>query len=330
MSAGHWPESALRVWSITTGEVGSRHQAAGLAAELCPDAEEKTVAVNRLWALVPPSIFSLSLAGITGLEGRLAPPWPDVLISCGRRAGLAALAIRRRNRAAMICVHIQKPPAPGAFDLVVAMPHDRAQGAEVLSIDTAMHGVRPETLAQVAAGGDPRFVGLPRPWRGVLVGGSTRRNRFTGADAERLIAQLDAWQTQSRGSLLITPSRRSSSEAIAVLQARYAGSPCAFLWDGAAPNPYLPILALADELVVTSDSISMISEALATQAPVWIFGLTSGRRHGRFVDHLLDKSLVARLGAAPPAHRPAGIDATLTAAEAVRGLLTRRLGHLAP
>lgn len=310
---------------MTTGEVGSRHQASGLAAELCPDAVEKIVAVNRFWALVPPPVFSLSLVGVTCRQGGLASPWPDVLISCGRRAGLAALAIRRGNSAPMICVHIQRPPAPGAFDLVVALPHDRARGAEVLTVDTAMHGVRPRVLAEAAARSDRRFVGLPRPWRGVLVGGSTRRSPFTGADAERLIAQLDAWQTQSRGSLLITPSRRSSPEAIAALRARYGGSTSAFLWDGAAPNPYLPILALADELVVTSDSISMISEALATRAPVWIFGLASGRRHAGFVDHLLDKALVARLGDPPPPRRPAGIDATLAAAEAVRGLLERRL-----
>jgi mitochondrial fission protein ELM1 len=316
------PAGRLRVWYLTTGEAGTREQARGLATALSADAEERLVRVSRLWAMGPPGLIGLGPPAVTVVGAALAPPWPDVLISCGRRSALAAMAIRRRNPAPMIAVHLQPPTWPKAFDLVVAMAHDRLEGANVMRIDTALHGVRPAALAAAAARGDPRFVGLPRPWTGVLLGGATRRKPFSEADGLRLADQLDALRARVGGSLLITPSRRTPAEVTAALRARYAADPAVFLWDGAAPNPYLPILAMADRLVVTSDSVSMLSEALASTAPVSVFRVSGGARHERFVENLLDRALVTPLEADGPAARRPAIDATPRVAEAVRRLLS--------
>ena len=43
-----------------------------------------------------------------------------------------------------------------------------------------------------------------------------------------------------------------------------------WVWDFTGENPYFGILALADMLVVTQDSVSMISEAAATAVPVTV------------------------------------------------------------
>lgn len=309
---------------MTTGEAGTREQARGLATALAADAEERQIRVSRFWALVPPAFLGLEPPAVTPVVGRLEPPWPDVLVSCGRRSALVARAIRRRNPAPMLLVHVQPPAHPEAFDLVVAMAHDRLDGANVIGVDTALHGVRPAALAAAAARGDPRFVGLPPPWTGVLLGGSTRRKPFRQEDATRLADQLDALRARTGGSLLITPSRRTPAAVVATLGARYLGDGTVRIWDGAAPNPYLPILALADRLVVTSDSVSMISEALATTAPVSIFVLPGSARHATFVDNLMRKGLAGALdGPPPPPGRPA-LDATPDVVAEVRRLLGRR------
>ena len=310
----------LRVWYLTTGETGTRQQARGLANALSADAEERMVRVNRFWALGPPAFVGLSPPSVTAVIGRLEPPWPDVLVTCGRRSALVAMAIRRRNPRPMICVHIQPPTHPEAFDLVVAMPHDGLRGANVLSVDTTLHAIRPEDLA-AAARDDPRFAGLPRPWTGVLLGGSTYRRGFTHDDAQRLADQLDVLRREVGGSLLVTPSRRTPDAVTAALGVRYQNDPRVWIWDGDPPNPYLGILALADRLVVTSDSVSMISEALATTAPVAIFSLPVGRRHGRFVETLVDKKLVTMLGEGIPTEPRTAVDAMPVAAAAVRRLL---------
>jgi mitochondrial fission protein ELM1 len=315
-----------RVWSLTTGETGSRQQARGLASELSANHEERVVRVSRMAALAPPGLFSLTLSGVRAVEGAIAPPWPDVVVSCGRRAGLAALAIRRRNPATMVLIHIQPPKAPGGFDLVVVLPHDRLEGPNVLRVDTALHGLRPAALSAAAAAGDPRFADLPRPWTGVLVGGSTSHAPFSAEMAQRLADHLDALRGRSGGSLLITPSRRTPPDVLAALGARYSGDLTAFLWDGDGANPYRSILAGADRLVTTGDSISMISEALATTAEVWIFDTEGGKRHDRFLRSLFENRLAAPLGGPPPAKRLVGLDATPIAAAAALQLIRTKLG----
>jgi len=221
----------------------------------------------------------------------------------------------------MVMAHIQPPTYPKAFDLVVAMAHDELKGSNVIQIDTALHGVRPAVLTSARSQSDPRFVGLPRPWTGVLLGGATRHRPFTYDDAMRLADQLDALRSRIGGSLLVTPSRRTPDHVTAVLGGRYLSDQTVRIWDSGPPNPYLTILSQSDRLVVTSDSVSMISEALATTAPVLVFNLPGSPRHLRFVDNLIAKSLVGPLDGihAPP--RRAAVDATPSVVEAVRRLL---------
>lgn len=325
-AAGRVRGDRLRVWYMTTGEAGSRQQARGLARELSDDAEERLVAVNRLWAMLPSGILGRSQLGVSCVEGRLEPPWPDVLITCGRRSALASMAIRRRCPSPMVAVHIQPPDRPEAFDLVVAMTHDRLAAPNVIRIETALHGVRGKALAEAAGLGDARFAGLPRPWTGVLLGGSTGRSPFRIEDGLRLIDQMEAHRAGLGGSLLITPSRRTPPEVVDLVAKRYAADNTAFVWDARPPNPYVPILAMADQLVVTGDSISMISEGLATLAPISIFEVDGGRRHTRFLNGLLDQELVGLLGESRPPARSRGIDATPMVATLVRQLIAERLG----
>ncbi len=314
-----------RVWCLTTGEAGLRQQARGLARELSPEFEERVVRVGRLMGLAPPSLFRLTLAGVHPLEGKLSPPWPDVLVSCGRRAGLAAMAIRRKSKAPIVTIHIQAPSVPAAFDLVVAMPHDRLEGENVICVDTALHGVRATTLQAAAALSDLRFAELPRPWTGVLLGGATARTPFTVEDAQRLAAGLDVLRARTGGSLLITPSRRTPPGVIAALSAHFAQDASIFFWDGSGANPYLSILAMADAIAVTSDSISMISEAMATTADLYVFEVAGGGRHQNFLQSIFKQGLIARLGDTAPRKRATGIDATPSVAAIAREMMRQKL-----
>ncbi len=82
----------------------------------------------------------------------------------------------------------------------------------------------------------------------------------------------------------ITPSRRTSEAAKRAIRAALAAEPLGTLWDETGDNPYYGILALADRLIVTAESISMISEALATGRPVHVLPLEGrGARHEAFL-----------------------------------------------
>ncbi|MBS0333754.1 MAG: mitochondrial fission ELM1 family protein, partial [Proteobacteria bacterium] len=313
----------IAAWSLTTGEAGLRQQANGLAAALDPDFRETQVAVRRLWAAVP---AALPLEwGVRAKQGRIAPPWPDVLVSCGRRGALVAEALNRRAGGAMVLAHIQPPPRLDPFDLVVSLPHDACVGRNVVCVETALHGIRPADLAAARAIGHPAFRGLPKPWTGVLVGGSTTRRPFTYAQVQQLCLRLDALRSREGGSLLVVTSRRTPPVVLAALGAHYGGDLTARVMDPQPPNPYLAVLAQTDRLVVTGDSISMVSEALSTGRPVQVFDeLDLGPRHRAFVEALYARGRAAPL--AKPGFMGDGrrLDPTLEVATRVRELVAAR------
>jgi hypothetical protein len=313
---------------MTTGEAGYRTQARGLARALSETAREFVVDLRSPWRWLPGAMAPYALAGLDPARDRPSPPWPDLLVTCGRRTTALSIAIRKASGGRTATVHVQNPLTRlSAFDLVAAMDHDRIAGPNVISLPTALHDVTPARLAAAAQAWRERLRPDGRPLIGVLLGGSTRRAPFTPGQADRLLAGLARARAGSNARLAITPSRRTPPEVRARLAERLAGDADAYLWDFTGDNPYLGILALSDRLVVTSDSVSMVSEALATPAGVEIFGAERGRRQGEFIEGLIAKGLVRRFEGEPtppPARAP--IDSTATAAQAVRAMLAARTG----
>ncbi len=309
---------SLTAWALTTGEAGMRTQARGLARAVADVVLEKTVPPPFHWPWrTPPS------------SERLHPPWPDILITCGRRSVSRALTIRKASGGRTLTVHVQDPRSRAAdFDLVVAMAHDRIPpGGHVIKVATALHDLTPDNLAEAGRSWAGRLAPLGRPLLGVVIGGDLKGRPFTLTDARRLLAGLQAIRAATGAGLAITPSRRTPPAILALLAEAFAGDPGVFLWTLEGDNPYRGILALCDRLVVTSDSVSMVSEALATPHPVEIFDL-GFPRHAAFVQRLVDQGLARRFdGAAdPPARQGGPVNATDEAAARVRGLLQARTG----
>jgi mitochondrial fission protein ELM1 len=320
----------LSCWWITNGAAGFRTQARGLAEAVVPGAVEKTVDVRAPWSLAPPALWPLTLMGLDPNKDRLQPPWPDVVVSCGRKAAKAAIAVKRASGGRTLAVHIQHPLAPPSeFDLIIPMRHDPPiDGGNVVPIDLALHDVTPEVLAKASEAWRRRFEALPRPLTGVLLGGTTKRHPFTVEQGRALAQRLTALRAE--GGLAITPSRRTPEEVKAVLREAFAGDVGVFLWDEAGDNPYRGILALSDRLVVTGDSVSMVSEAVATGHPVAVFDIPGkngggGKRHQRFIANLVEKKIVSRAGEAFVTGT--GLNATPQAVEALRRLIEVRLGR---
>jgi mitochondrial fission protein ELM1 len=198
-------------------------------------------------------------------------------------------------------------------------------GENVLLVETALHRVTPDALSEAKIRFAPAFANLPSPRLGVLLGGRTKNGGFRTSDVEALLSGLDAHLGQG-GSVLITPSRRTEPHVTAALRERYEEDARVFLWDGSGENPYFGILAFADHMLVTADSVSMVSEAIGTELPVDVFPLEGlGRRHKLLLDRLEELGHVGRFGAPEPTHRPAPLpSATLVAAERVKMMLAAR------
>jgi mitochondrial fission protein ELM1 len=268
-------------WVVAEAYAGLQAQALGLTEAAGLDADVRTLAPRLPWRLVAPRFWPAPLAAVAPA---LAPPLPELLVGCGGKAAAVAAALRRRVRG----VIVQNPRMdPRAFDLIVAARHDELTGPNVVVARTALHRVRPDRLADAALQWAPRFAALPRPLVAVLVGGSNGRFRLDLPVGRALAEQLAGMAQADRVGLVVTPSRRTDP-AVARLLVETLAPLGAMVWDGTGENPYFGMLALADAIVVTTDSVSMVSEAVATRAPVLLAALPGrSRRIGLFLDGLV-------------------------------------------
>jgi mitochondrial fission protein ELM1 len=321
---GEQRHCGLTAWALTTGEAGMRTQARGLARAVADEVIEKVVLARPPWRNLPNG--RLILRGLEPQSDLIGPPWPDLIVSSGRRSALIAREARRRAKGAPLLVHVQDPQAGAReFDLVVAMDHDAVRGPNVVRVATALHDVTPERLAAAARIWRDRLSRLRRPLIGVIVGGPAGRAPFGLAEGRLLLERVLAMKAAAGGSLAVVPSRRTPDAVLALFADAAETDPDLWVWRREGDNPYLGVLALADRLVVTGDSTSMVSEALATTHPVEVFTPRLRRRHQAFVRGLEARGLVRILDGSwtDPAPRLA-VDSTAEAAAAVRRLVESR------
>jgi hypothetical protein len=310
-------------WIITEGHAGMEAQCRGLADALRLTPTVKRVRVRLPWDALPNRLWFRPLSAPTADSDKLAPPWPDLVISCGNVSAPLAAAIRGESGGRTRAVHIQDPKMDSRhFDLVIAPRHDGMTGANVISSAAAIHPVTPDKLADGARHWEAALAHLPRPMIAVLIGGSNRRHRLTPAVATRLADDLARLARATGGSLAITPSRRTGAEIESIIRERLKDAP-AFIWDGRGDNPYFGLLGLADAIVVTEDSVSMASEAIATGKPVYIASLEGeSRRLRRFHQMLMDDGITRPFDGTFATWTYAPPDDTARAAEEIR----RRFG----
>ncbi len=248
-------------------------QVRGLAEAVGLPYEHKTVSLRRPWRWMRGSFAPGVLRGLTADSDALEPPWPRLLISCGRRSAMVAVALKRASGGAIMTVHVQDPQiSPRHFDWVVPPRHDGLAGPNVIATRGALHRVTAEGLDAARAALGEAWAAFPRPWIAVLVGGATQRGDLGWERLDRLVRDLREAAATAGGSVLVTPSRRTGEASTRHLVEGLAGVP-GFVWDGTGENPYMAMLATADHIVVSADSVSMVSEAAATGVPVYTAAL---------------------------------------------------------
>jgi mitochondrial fission protein ELM1 len=281
------------IWAIHDGRVGIVNQVLGLAEAVGLPFLEKSIRVRLPWAAMPPLLWRDPRAVTAPGSDRLAPPWPDLVIAAGRICAAAGLAVKRASGGRTLLAQIQDPRfGRRAFDLLIVPSHDPARGDNVVVTRGAVHRVTPERLAEAGARRAGEFASLPHPRVAVLIGGQNRVYRFGLARLTAIAEQLAALALQGAG-LLITPSRRTGAAGEALLRNKLAGLP-AYVWDGSGDNPYFAFLALADAILVTEDSVSMVTEAASTGKPVHVIPLEGGSRKFRDFHRLMQEAGATR------------------------------------
>jgi mitochondrial fission protein ELM1 len=264
---------------VTDGKAGMESQCLGLAEALGLEPVVKRVSLRTPWRQFTPYLRWGGRLQFTRGSDSLAAPWPNLLIATGRHSVAASILVRRANAEGIPptrTVQIQDPVVdPVLFDLVIAPRHDGLGGRNIVTTMGALHRITPEKLRAGAARLAPRIAALSPPFISVLIGGSNGAYRFGPAEMTPLAARLRDAARAMGASLLITPSRRTDAQSLRILRDALAELPH-FLWDGTGENPYFGLLGIADFIVVTCDSVNMVTEAASTGKPVYVVVLPGG------------------------------------------------------
>jgi hypothetical protein len=104
----------------------------------------------------------------------------------------------------------------------------------------------------------------------VLIGGNSKTHTITLQMIETIAEQLNALDAH----VLVTASRRTGGDNLKRLRALLRDD--IYIWDEQGKNPYMAMLAHADHIIVTNDSVSMLSDAGSTGKPVHTITLNGG------------------------------------------------------
>lgn len=317
------------VWVLADDRAGNRAQCLGVADRLGFPFITKEIGYTALVKL-PNALRGASLLGLSGKSKKaLSAPWPDVVISAGRRSAPIARWIKKRSPRSKLVQLMWPDSGIADFDCIVLPSHDKdhADTPQILRVLGAPHRIQESLLESIRPKWQEKLAHIGTQTRiALLVGGSTKHGAFEKADFHRLGALTATLARSTESGVMITTSRRTGDAGESTLMEHLKPLPHHLhSWkDKQAENPYLGYLALADAIVVTADSIAMCSEACATHKPVFIYqpnGLSA--KHQRFVNTLiatgyaypLEEDFVQEMRK-PLKHNP--LDSAETVAEHIR------------
>ncbi|MCP5364793.1 MAG: mitochondrial fission ELM1 family protein [Hyphomicrobiales bacterium] len=272
------PEPGSRtptLWLILGDKLGDNRQVDIIADELGWPVTVKRLRFLDRYAVKKPT-FQPSLHHVDLEQSSpLNPPWPELVITVGRRPSMAALWVYEQSGGRTKLVIVGRPiRRMNDFALVVASPQYRLPKRPNV-IHLAFPLIRADQAAISAAVEiwRSRLEVLPRPITGVFVGGPTRPFVFSPESARDFIQRLNTTAGAS-GTLFVSTSRRTPADVVETLAAHLPASAQLFKWElNASDNPYLALLGLADRFVVTGDSTSMIVEVARLGKPLAIYPL---------------------------------------------------------
>lgn len=298
--------AADECWVITNGAAGNERQALALAEHMPWPVRPMVLQPRAPWSWLAPRLLpGRRRAWPTPQRTYLTAPWPRMVIGCGRAAGLATRTVSRLSEGQSRSVQILAPRiSPAHWNSVIAPQHDGLAGSNVFTPTGSLNPID-EAWLQDARRGWGHLARLPAPRIGILLGGPRHDVPLDSDWGEALAASVRERISATGGSVLLLASRRTPDALLQRLRTALHDLP-GIAWGGAADgtNPFPGVLAWADRLVVTPDSVNMLSEACATGVPVHTLvrhELTG--KLAQFHADLRERGLLHDLDSDPPDHQ---------------------------
>ena len=238
----------------------------------------KNVKLSFPWNLIPPKFTPISDIILKDKIYINEKEAPDLIISCGRKSVIPSILLKRKN-SKIFTIHIQDPKVNFKnFDAIVAPKHDNLKGDNIYTSKGAIHYITEQEISKarqylVNKIKSEKIVSL-------ILGGPNKYYSFNSDQIINIFNQIKSIFVSNGYKVIIIPSMRTPKETID-LAIREMGS-CGHVVNKVDKQAYLSAYALANYVIVTCDSTSMISEAATSGKPIFVAHMKAKKNNYRF------------------------------------------------
>ena len=268
----------LRALLLTQGMHGMISQVEGMAKALNTEYSHKIVRLSFPWNLVPPKFTPISEIILKDKTYLNESEMPDLIISCGRKSVIPSILLKKKNPK-IFTIHIQDPKVSFKnFDAIIAPEHDNLSGDNVYSSKGAIHYITEPEIKKA----EPYLTNKIKSQKlvSLILGGP---NKYYSFNKDQLIEIFNEIKSKfiSKGyKVIVIPSMRTPKISIELATKELGAS--GYVVNSVDKQAYLSALALADNVIVTCDSTSMISEAATSGKPIFVAYMKPKKNNYRF------------------------------------------------
>jgi len=260
---------------LTEGMHGMISQVEGLAKALNLDFIHEKIELNNFWKLIPPKLTPVkSFVFKNNIQQNF-----DIIISCGRKSVIPSIYLKQKFKNKIINIHIQDPKVSlDNFDFVISPAHDILKGRNVLTSKGAIHYLTENELIENENYLKPKI--NKQKIVSLIIGGPNKYYNYDDKIIDEVFLKIQNNFINNDYQLIFIPSMRTPKN-IVDKALDYFDKNQIIITD-VNKKAYLSSLKLADYIVVTCDSTSMISEAAITGKPIYVAQMPAVKKNTRF------------------------------------------------
>ena len=267
--------SKLKGLLLTEGMHGMISQVEGLAKALDLDFIHEKIVINNFWKIIPPKFTPVQ---DFVFKNKISNNF-NIVISCGRKSVIPSIYLKKKLKEKIMNIHIQDPKVSlGNFDYIVAPEHDGLIGSNVLQSKGAIHYLRDNELNENKSYLKTKI--NKKKVVSFIVGGPNKYYNYADDIIDVIFSKVKKNFIDNDYQLIFIPSMRTPKNIINKAKEFFDYNQ--IIIQDIDKKAYLSSLELADHIVVTCDSTSMISEAAITGKPIYVAQMPNIKKNDRF------------------------------------------------
>ncbi len=269
--------SKLKGILLTQGMHGMISQVEGLAKALDLDFTHHTVELKSFWKAIPPKLTPIS----QNVYKKIILDDFDVIISCGRKSVIPSIHLKKISNKKIFNIHIQDPKVNlNHFDFIVAPEHDDLDGQNVITTKGAIHYLTQNEIEENRNYLNSFIKNDERKIWTLIMGGPTKYYDYSTENMKHIFTSLYKLIKKHEFQLVVIPSMRTPINTVNYAKEFFGENHTIFM--EVDKKAYLSALGIAENIVVTCDSSSMISEAALTGKPIYVANILPRKNDIRF------------------------------------------------